>query len=571
MLVYGDQERVEDAAALAREVEERLGFCEAMPFGMSRYQALVAAFIRAAELVQGIADSEYHQIGADEISERQDTGNAVLLNLAQAIAASWKSSFTDPLELDCQAQLATLSTAGVLKTRQAEGYAFYALYPESYIAAAQRSGLGPDTTVIGIRSIGTGLAALVAAALGAAPATTVRPHGHPFDRQITLSDHLARRLLESKGSFAIVDEGPGISGSSFNCVADWLVGQGIAETRIHFFPSHGGNLGHAAKPDHRARWSRAQKHWLSFEQIILKPALPAQRLERWVADAIGPLDKPLRDISGGGWRSLSSNADTVPADSAMERLKFLATSNGENWLVKFAGLGSLGEAKLDLACKLSVAGFTLPPKALCHGFLVTPWIEGTATPGAKPPHDRLRDYLALRAGVPATSGGASLAELFAMAIYNIEQRCGKDLAEAAGRTLGDPARFDPVPCCTDNRLHAWEWLETPKGWLKLDGLDHHAAHDLLGCQDITWDLAGAVIELDLSKQEREHLRAELSTGLNRGITPDFLRVNQICYLAFQIGLWTMAKDRNGTHEHPKIEKNLARYEQHLRAINCVNS
>ena len=52
---------------------------------------------------------------------------------------------------------------------------------------------------------------------------------------------------------------------------------------------------------------------------------------------------------------------------------------------------------------------------------------------------------------------------------------------------------------TDNRLHAWEWLHTPDGrLLKTDALDHHAGHDLIGCQDITWDIAGATVELDLS-------------------------------------------------------------------------
>ena len=61
---------------------------------------------------------------------------------------------------------------------------------------------------------------------------------------------------------------------------------------------------------------------------------------------------------------------------------------------------------------------------------------------------------------------------------------------------------------TDNRLHVWEWLIRPDGrLLKTDALDHHAAHDLVGCQDVAWDVAGAVVELDLSPPEQDELCA----------------------------------------------------------------
>jgi hypothetical protein len=42
--------------------------------------------------------------------------------------------------------------------------------------------LGADTQVVGIRSIGTGLSTLVAAAIGAPRPFTLRPIGHPFQR-----------------------------------------------------------------------------------------------------------------------------------------------------------------------------------------------------------------------------------------------------------------------------------------------------------------------------------------------------------------------------------------------------
>ncbi|MDB5473250.1 MAG: Cell division protein FtsK, partial [Devosia sp.] len=460
--------------------------------------------------------------------------------------------------------LTILSQAGSITTRQAEGYAFYALYPESYIAAARQSGLDQHTTIIGIRSIGAGLAALVGAALGASCIHTVRPVGHPFERRLALSEALANQLA-GDGAYAIADEGPGLSGSSFNCVADWLVEHGVAEERIHFFPSHGGDLGSAAQPRHRQRWARAHKHLVGFEQLVLTSANPAHRLENWIGRAAGGLRAPLREVSGGAWRDLAPDADHLacPADPALERRKFLAYGDNSTWLAKFAGVGRMGEAKKQLAQTLAEAGFGPEPVALSHGFLVTPWVTGKSGMQAPVPHGRVLDYLALRASLPAPCPGASLPALYAMATHNIAERCGAAAGRAVQAVLGDPDRFTPVACCTDNRMHAWEWINTPAGWFKLDGIDHHAAHDLVGCQDIAWDLAGAVIELGISGDQRDALRGALAVRIGRAIDPRFVAAMEICYLGFQIGLWTMARARNNRGEAQRIDKLLHRYEQHL--------
>jgi hypothetical protein len=556
--------RVEDARTIAGELRERLKEIGALRAGRVRHEALVAASIRASELVQGVADSEFHHIRADEISPGQEAGNALLLSLAQAVGGSWDSGFAGSRHLPWEVypQLDALADAGSITTKQAEGYAFYALYPESYVAAARQSGLGPDTTVIGIRSIGAGLAALVAAGLGAPPAQTLRPVGHPFDRQLALGPELSRRLLEGHGAFAIVDEGPGLSGSSFNCVADWLVAHGIAEERIHFFPSHLGDLGQQAQEAHRQRWANARKHHVGFDALVLNASNPAQRLESWVASAVGQLTEPLRDISGGSWRALGAKAD-VPADPAMEKRKFLASSESGKWLAKFAGNGDSGQAKLALARALGNAGFLPQPVSLACGFLLVPWIEGNTASERRLPADCLLDYLVLRSTLPARGGGASLAELFEAAIFNIGQRFGEHASTGLRTALGDPRRFNPVPCCTDNRMHAWEWLLSGGQWFKLDSLDHHAAHDLVGCQDIAWDLAGAAVELDLPPHDRDRLGSALAERIGRPIDPDFIAASELCYLGFQIGLWSMARDRNNEEEAARIDRQLTRYEQRL--------
>jgi hypothetical protein len=112
------------------------------------------------------------------------------------------------------------------------------------------------------------------------------------------------------------------------------------------------------------------------------------------------------------------------------------------------------------------------------------WIEAHPLPDEPPP---LAGYLALRAALPAEPG-ASLEALIEMARVNTSE---------AGLDPAPLERFDSKklrprvrPVLTDNRLHRWEWIAAPDGrWLKTDALDHHAAHDLIGPQDIAWDVA----------------------------------------------------------------------------------
>src|SRR5690606_12981565 len=102
----------------------------------------------------------------------------------------------------------------------AEGYALYGVHPEAYAKAAVGffAQLAPmRVCAIGIRSIGTSLSAAVAAALcrrGAAVRTVaLRPRGEPWDRVVRATDRFTRTVVGNADEyFAIVDEGPGMSG-----------------------------------------------------------------------------------------------------------------------------------------------------------------------------------------------------------------------------------------------------------------------------------------------------------------------------------------------------------------------
>jgi hypothetical protein len=119
-----------------------------------------------------------------------------------------------------------------------------------------------------------------------------------------------------------------------------------------------------------------------------------------------------------------------------------------------------------------------------------------------------------------------------MARHNTAEALGEAAATWFDRwSAADLARLGARarPVETDNRMQAWEWLALPDGrLLKADAVDHHAAHDLVGCQDIAWDVAGAMVELGLDPV--------------LPVDPGLLDVLLPCYCAFQLGAWTMAAE-----------------------------
>jgi hypothetical protein len=577
MLVYGDIERVETVGAKRAAITDRLSRAFSMPPGIERHGALVTAFISASELVQGVIDAQFHELGFDARTRDHEAGMECLSILARAVGESWRSNLTQltPLPQTFFEKLQGFDPSQTIRTKQAEGYAFYALYPESYLKAARASGLGPDTQVIGIRSIGTGLSALVAAELGASAPITLRPIGHPFERKIRVDPELTKSLASAgRKAFAIVDEGPGLSGSSFGAVADWLGEAGIPRDRIHFFPSHGGALGPQASAGHRSRWSSAPRHLVTVDDLLLR-GQPPHLVESWVESLLGPLDGPLEEISGGAWRSrrYPDEGSWPPANIQQERRKFLARANGTAWLVKFVGLGETGAQKLRMARQLHEAGFTPEPAGCLHGFLVERWhgeLEGLDRSRISRGSliDQVGDYLGFRARhFPAAAHqGASLEALRRMAIYNAGQALGEAMAAALEQSLADPSTLESRVhrICTDNRLHAWEWLVSGGRLIKTDALDHSAAHDLVGYQDVSWDVAGAIIELDLSDDEASRLCQIVREESGRPVDQALLAFVLPCYLAFQLGAHLMAAGALGEGpEATRLRRAADRYGRHL--------
>lgn len=525
--------------------------------GPARHGALGGALVRAGALAQGLADEVQAARGADDDVPAARAALHVTAALARALWASWQSggaaAAPSPSILDA---LAAVDRAGAITLRRPEGFAYYAAYPEAWAAAAAPLA-GTGAIVLGLRSIGTTLAAMVSAGAGLPPPlATLRPVGHPFRRTIAIAPALAAALAaRSGGPAAVADEGPGLSGSSFGAALALLEAHGFAPERVHVFPAHAHEPGAEAGAALRGRYARAPRHVVPFEALFLSRDHPLA-LARLAEDVVGPAEAPPVDLSAGAWRrhALPGGAPWPPSQGWRERRKYLLPAGGATWIVRFAGLGEHGARAFERARALARAGLAAAPAALRHGFLWSRWIEGARPLWPDPPPRAflaaaLRQHLGfVAAHFPAEpEDGASPAELLEMARANAREALGPGAPASlalARRMLGE-VTATARPVAVDGKVDAWEWLLTTEGRvLKADALDHHADHALPGCQDVLWDVAGVELAFDLAPHEGEALARSVRNA-SRGADPRLLPFYRACRAAFEVGRWTLAAADGG--------------------------
>src|SRR5581483_11586649 len=270
-----------------------------------------------------------------------------------------------------------------------EGFAYYALHPLDFAALASNVAESCESAaIIGIRSIGTTLSAIVLGAMRhrgrPSDRITVRPTGHPYDRVTRLTREQSHWIDEryQKGyTFLIVDEGPGRSGSSFLSVAEALQQAGVPEDRITLLGSRPINPDELCAKNAATRWRRFHFLW----------AQPA-RYGRFNDDIY---------IGGGHWREalLGSSVGEWPSCwPQMERFKFL--SRDRKWIYKFEGFGRFGKCVLDRAQLIADAGFGPSAESAGDGMIRTPLIAGEVLTPASASRDvlvRVAEYCAFRA------------------------------------------------------------------------------------------------------------------------------------------------------------------------------
>ena len=549
MLVYGDPQYAISRADAREKLAEY--FARAVEGGLEPARDLVIAL---GQIEQALADGDAGKDLRQLAVSMQATDHA-----AENFVSQLLNKFRSPEVLTASAEAAMLALegAGELHIKLPEGFAFYSLFPEQYVAAAEvftahRRAL--PTLVVGIRTIGTTLSAVVKAALAArgfpAERITVRPAGHPFDRTTDLSQ------APEADSAIIVDEGPGLSGSSMASVASALRARGASD--ITFFPSHAKPPGSAASAETRKTWLKTPCIVKPFIDGDLSPSRIVKALRRETEALLNSPTCEVEDFSAGRWASRVKSHHPIHLAPAFERSKYLIrTEAGASIIWKYAGVGP-GQQLEQIAplCMtrqnaLAAKGWCPPALARCHGFIATKWIERHEPPQDNPSvRALLANYIADASRPPLTVGVAE------DGIFRLREMMRCNYAEAGLHHVLDYTEtiipnvqlLAKLPAYGDGRLAPHEWFVSGGRLQKADVWGHDFDHTLVGAQSILWDVAGAQIEW-------------LASGVATSqpvATPIELSFYLSAYIAFRIGMCSLAGDGDGQSHYCDLAERLLR-------------
>ncbi len=545
LLVFRDGRRQASGAELKRallEQLESLGAASPSASSVDLSDLKIGALLRAGELECAVADAAGGCVSP--FSKLTDALAEVLLG------GRFPDDFQNIKEAVSQALLPE-----EMSVSTPEGFAYYALHPLAYSQAVDKLPSLPEKVVaIGIRSIGSTLSAITAAGVclrgSQARRFTVRPGGHPYDRHSEFSPReleIIQSGISSAAAFLVVDEGPGLSGSSFLSVAEALERAGVAPETIVLLCAH--------EPDAEALCSaNAPQRWRRFHCV------PA------VGDAWPPSHAAVF-VGGGQWRSrLFQSESAWPAVwSNMERAKYLMPAQDQELrLFKFAGFGHYGDRVLERERQIALAGFAPMPRREGDGFVSYHWLDGRPMIADDLSHDviaRLAEYCAFRSkALPASI--ADLRLLQEMAEHNLRQ-LGLDLPVSLKLER---------PVVADGRMQPHEWMLASNGeLLKTDCGSHGDDHFYPGPTDIAWDLAGAIVEWRMSAEHAADFmdRYQALSGDNaHARVSDFIRA----YAVFRWAYCSMAANAmKGSPEEQRLERAAAGYADLLLAERDTHS
>lgn len=592
MLVYGDPQFKAGTGSLRRHLVELLA---RRPFGGSAgLDFWRTILIQCGQLEQGIADAAEEGGLSSELAAAERATDLA----AETFLSEWLGEPAGDPAPEMVSQLEKLSGAEGLELniKVPEGYEFYALFPEQYAVAARAWALehskaeAPDILAAGIRSIGTSLSAVVAGVLRRegrkVQRITVRPKGHPFQREASLAT--LTPVDNRKRYGLVVDEGPGMSGSSMAAVAEGMAKSGFAPGKIAFLPAHGNEPGCAASEKVREWWRNVPRYFATVEQLTwggktLRECLAARGRNHLGGSGLGATQAlTIKDVTGGGWLPLvMSDKQRWPGIAwPFERMKLRYTGPGNRAVLwKFSGLGALVEppgeepdtAEPRFLGTIHVETPGLLEQAL--GFSCMRWIDGQALTRSdlKPEVlQSLTHYLARNARRPLSPPDAesALSRLSEMLFVNSREQFG-DCADDHVKSLRIAVRdITGLPACSDGRMAPHEWVRGRHGTLyKTDSTGNLVDHTLVGKQPLLWDLAGVIVEWNLSRDEVVRFR-ELLHREGLGWGPRALDFYVAAYAAFKMGqaalCASMGSPDAGLLE--KLQQGRDYYASRLRAV-----
>ena len=532
---------------------------------------LIFTLIEAGEFTSAVLDTHFPaRDGVDDVSE---SCLEIVARLAAAADAAWRGRHRDSAverygALKAVDRCQSLELPREVSLSVSEGFAYYAVGPELYAEAArgwvrhQR----PDAAwCVGLRTIGVTLAATVAGALEAEHVRTrllsLRPHGHPFDRQPVLDDILRQAIAASSNDWwLVIDEGPGISGSSIAGAARVLRRAGVPTSRIVLMPGYAPDINRLSEGA-RAEWSRHEIVAADFERTWLDSGR--------LAAAAGTT--ALIDVGAGKWRDRATVPGGRPAiHPSHERRKFIVEPAGQPALLKFAGYGRYGRELAHRAAVAADEGFAPAVIGLAEGWLRYEYVASDFGVDAIGGADitRAAEYLSFIRRTRTTSAEPNLDGLREMAITNARAVAG----DTAALVLGSlPIHDPPAVVLTDGHMRSHEWVRRQQGLQKSDGVEHGDDHFFPGPCDIAWDLAGVIEEWQLDSTGAAMLieHYEASSGDDR--VARRLPFYRAAYVAFRAAYTALARDQlRGTPDAAGLARDHRRYRERLEALSsCV--
>jgi hypothetical protein len=521
---------------------------------LARSGDATSLLVQAGEVEQGVLDALY--------PDRDGWGpvSAALRGATLAAARAFLGASDSDGTRAALSAVPRGSLPSRIRIKAPEGYLHYALDPAAYAESARRYAYeagaerASRAVVLGIRSIGTSLSAVVAAALETDRTVTLRPRGPSGGRRVEVDRELGARLdrwLADDCDVLVADEGPGSTGETFWCVRQWLRSMRVDDRRIVLLPSGGGGMPLA--PAERRDWFASARRFA--------PEPDPARIRR-VGDQLGIGE--LKDLSWGGWRGEFDGGMDLPAAPNHERLKFRGVAgDGSVCIIRYAGLGRWGSEAVQRARLLAEVGAGPAVLGAVDGFVAIRWIEGLPArrTDADLPSAAVR-YLAARAGRFRTGTPADPRPLIAALEENAREALGDGctgLGEAVRRLESLPEREAVI---ADARLQAHEWIRGPHGIVKVDAIDHGAGTRLPGPVDGAWDVAGAAVEFgmeDAAVAELVHACAS-AAGEDARALADAVAAYRTPYAAACLGEATFARWEAGSdHEARVLDGEVNRY------------
>ncbi len=528
LYVFRKSRKAEPLRGLAADLESEIrNFCAGRG-------SAIDALVRAGEIETGLADAG----SPDALLAAQVTDQ-----LAAAALGS-PANFAQAVE-----NLHRIAKPCRIVCSYPEGFSYYGLNPLDFadLAVRVQRELSPRVAIVGIRSVGSTLGAVVGAALARANISTsritIRPEGEPYHRSASFDGSQMMWIqseLQGGAGFLVVDEGPGFSGSTFLSVANALVQAGVPRSRILLFCSRPFQS-RAEHPGQVQEWGRFHSHVICYGSN-----LPAE------AD---------RSVGGGVWRELlyDDRLQWPACWTEMERIKHLSV-DGQT-LFKFEGFGRFGKLAREQARLLGEAQFSPRLLDFENGYARYEFLRWRPMRRSNldlPLLSRMAQYCAFRTrNFPAPD--ANPASLLAMAEVNLGLQFG----------IGNPFFELPVACpvYADCRMQPQEWILSPSGCvLKSDATGHGEGHHLPGPVDIAWDLAGLIVEWELNQSEstallREYYRISGDDASSR--VPPYL----LLYSVFRMAFWRMAAaSMAGSEEAGRLRAECDRHTEKTNAI-----